>query len=257
MTQSERREFLIRALLREEPRYRHISIPEDMQGQKDLLRSLMNVRMPRSIDNAFLTVQDDYLREAITEKGVTDLVDLTPADGDLYLWRGDITLLRCDAIVNAANSQMLGCFRPLHTCIDNCIHTFSGVQLRLTCAEIMEKQGFEEPTGQAKITPAYNLPSKYIIHTVGPIVDGALTLKRRGLLASCYRSCLDTAAENGCGSISFCCISTGVFGFPKREAAKIAVRTVREWKMEHKSGIKVIFNVFGDEDRALYAQLLR
>lgn len=257
MTQSERREFLIRALLREEPRYRHISIPEDRQGQKDLLRSLMNVRMPRSIDNAFLTVQDEYLRETIAEKGVTDLVDLTPADGDLYLWQGDITLLRCDAIVNAANSQMLGCFRPLHTCIDNCIHTFSGVQLRLTCAEIMEKQGFEEPTGQAKITPAYNLPSKFIIHTVGPIVDGALTLKHRGLLASCYRSCLDTAAGNRCGSIAFCCISTGVFGFPKGEAANIAVGTVREWKAEHKSGIKVIFNVFGDEDRALYAQLLR
>ena len=256
MTQSERRAFLIRALLKEEPRYQRISIPDDTQGQKDLLRSLMNVRMPRAIDHSFLSVQDEYLKEAIAEKGITNLADLISADGDLYLWQGDITLLGCDAIVNAANSRMLGCFRPLHSCIDNCIHTFSGIQLRLKCAEIMDAQGHEELTGQAKITPAYNLPSKYIIHTVGPIVDGPLTQEHCGLLASSYRSCLNIAAENGCESIAFCCISTGVFGFPKGEAAKIAVQTVTDWKSENKSGIKVIFNVFGDEDRVLYEALL-
>ena len=152
---------------------------------------------------------------------------------------------------------MLGCFRPLHTCIDNCIHTFSGIQLRLNCAELMERQGFEEPTGQAKITPAYNLPSRYVIHTVGPIVDGPLTQRHCDLLASCYRSCLETAAENGCESIAFCCISTGVFGFPKREAAEIAAETVKTWKAENNSRLKVVFNVFGDEDLAIYQSILQ
>ena len=256
MDQKERREFLIRELLKEEPRYQRISMPSDQQEQKNLLRSLMNVRMPRNISDAFLSVQDAYLKEAIAEKGITRLEELTPADGDLYLWQGDITLLACDAIVNAANSQMLGCFRPLHSCIDNCIHTYSGIQLRLSCAEIMEKQGFEEPTGQAKITPAYNLPSKYVIHTVGPIVDGPLIRKHCELLASSYRSCLEIASENGCESIAFCCISTGVFGFPKREAAEIAVKTVKAWKAEKESKLKVIFNVFGDEDLAIYRSIL-
>ena len=257
MNQKERREFLIRELLKEEPRYQRIAVPGDAQGQKDLLRSLMNVRPPRGIGPDFLSVQDAYLREAIAEKGVTRLDELTPVDGDLYLWQGDITLLECGAIVNAANSGMLGCFRPLHTCIDNCIHTFSGIQLRLNCAELMERQGFEEPTGQAKITPAYNLPSRYVIHTVGPIVDGPLTQRHCDLLASCYRSCLETAAENGCESIAFCCISTGVFGFPKREAAEIAAETVKTWKAENNSGIKVVFNVFGDEDLAIYQSILQ
>ena len=257
MNQTERREFLIRELLKEEPRYQRISFPEDSRGQKDLLRSLMNVRPPRRISSAFLSVQDAYLKETIAEKGITRMGDLTPMDGDLYLWQGDITLLACDAIVNAANSQMLGCFRPLHSCIDNCIHTFAGIQLRLDCAEIMEKQGCEEPTGQAKITPAYNLPSRYVIHTVGPIVDDTLTQRHCDLLASCYRSCLEIAAKDGCESIAFCCISTGVFGFPKREAAKIAVETVKQWKSENNSGIKVIFNVFGDEDLAIYQSILQ
>ena len=257
MNQTERREFLIRELLKEEPRYQRIAFPKDSRGQKDLLRSLMNVRPPRRISSAFLSVQDAYLKETIAEKGITRLGDLTPMDGDLYLWQGDITLLACDAIVNATNSQMLGCFRPLHSCIDNCIHTFAGIQLRLDCAEIMEKQGCEEPTGQAKITPAYNLPSKYVIHTVGPIVDDTLTQRHCDLLASCYRSCLEIAAKNGCESIAFCCISTGVFGFPKREAAKIAVETVKKWKSENNSGIKVIFNVFGDEDLAIYQSIFQ
>ena len=257
MNQTERRGYLIRELLKEDARYRRLAVPREEGEQKDLLRSLMNVRPPRAVSQEFLAVQDEYLREAVAEKGITRLADLTPADGDLYLWQGDITTLCCDAIVNAANSGMLGCFRPLHSCIDNCIHTFSGVQLRLKCAEIMDAQGFEEPTGQAKITPAYNLPSKYVIHTVGPIVDGALTQEHRDLLASSYRACLDAAAENGCGSIAFCCISTGVFGFPKREAAEIAVQTVKDWKSENSSAIRVVFNVFGDEDLAIYRRILQ
>ena len=257
MNQSERRIYLIRELLREEPRYRRIAVPGDGQGQRELLRSLMNVRAPRRISDEFLAVQDEYLKEAIAEKGVTRLEDLSPVRDGLYLWQGDITTLECDAIVNAANSALLGCFRPLHNCIDNCIHTFSGVQLRLKCAEIMDAQGHEEPTGRAKLTPAYNLPSRYVIHTVGPIVDGPLTHRHWEELASSYRACLDIAAENGCGSIAFCCISTGVFGFPKREAAAIAVQTVEDWKREKGSAVKVVFNVFGDEDRAIYESILK
>ena len=256
MNQTERREYLIRELLKEEPRYRRMSVPGSTQEQKDLLRSLMNVRRPRAASREFLAVQDDYLKEAIAEKGITLLADLTPVEGDLYLWQGDITTLECDAIVNAANSGMLGCFRPLHNCIDNCIHTFSGIQLRLKCAEIMDAQGCEEPTGQAKITPAYNLPSKYVIHTVGPIVDGALTQEHRDLLASSYRSCLDIAAENNCESIAFCCISTGVFGFPQQAAAEIALHTVRSWRAEHTGRMRIIFNVFKDEDLQIYKRLL-
>ncbi len=256
MEQAERRAYLIRSLLAEDAR-RRVTVPSDEGEQKRLLRSLMNVRRPSPASKEFLSVQDDYLREAIAEKGITRLADLTPADGDLYLWQGDITTLECDAIVNAANSGMTGCYRPCHNCIDNCIHTYAGVQLRLTCAELMEAQGYEEPTGQAKITPAYNLPSKYVIHTVGPIVDGALTQAHRDLLASSYRACLDIAAENGCESIAFCCISTGVFGFPKRAAAEIAVQTVKDWKTGKHSAVKVIFNVFGDEDLAIYRHILQ
>ena len=256
MEQAERRAFLLSELLREEPRYRYTAVPEEEQEQRRLLRSLMNVRLPRTVSPEFLRVQDAYLREVTREKGVTRLEDLTPADGELYLWQGDITTLACDAIVNAANSQMLGCFRPLHNCIDNCIHTYAGVQLRLRCAELMHAQGHEEPTGRAKITPAYNLPSRFVLHTVGPIVEGRLTRRHRDLLASSYRACLTLAEENGCESVAFCCISTGVFGFPKKEAAKIAVETVKAYKAEKESPIRVVFNVFGDEDLAIYQRLL-
>ena len=230
-------------------------IPHDEYNRKRLLRSLFNVRMPKNCSDEFIRVQDEYLRQQTKEKGVTDIDDLQPVDGDIYLWQGDITTLKCDAIVNAANSQMLGCFSPCHGCIDNAIHTFAGVQLRAACNELMTAQGYEEPTGQAKITPAYNLPSKYVIHTVGPIVGGHLTEKDCELLKSCYLSCLKLAEENGVKSIAFCCISTGVFGFPKEEAAKIALSTVREYKAETGSNIKVIFNVFGDSDLRIYQSL--
>ena len=256
MNQAERRQFLIRALLREQPRYRSIEIPADEKGQRDLLRALMNVREPAPVSDEYREVERAYLREATAEKGVVSLCDLSPVDEDLYLWQGDITRLAVDAIVNAANSALLGCFQPLHYCIDNAIHTFAGLDLRNRCNEIMQLQGHPEPTGQAKITPGFNLPCKYILHTVGPIVDGRLTQTHCDLLASCYRACLTLAAENGCQSVAFCCISTGVFGFPQKEAARIAVRTVKEYKQAHQSGIKVIFNVFKGEDYAIYQALL-
>lgn len=253
MTQAERQRFLIEYMLAE--RGESAEIPHDEYNRKRLLRSLFNVRMPKNCSDEFIRVQDEYLRQQTKEKGVTDIDDLQPVDGDIYLWQGDITTLKCDAIVNAANSQMLGCFSPCHGCIDNAIHTFAGVQLRAACNELMTAQGYEEPTGQAKITPAYNLPSKYVIHTVGPIVGGRLTEKDCELLKSCYLSCLKLAEENGVKSIAFCCISTGVFGFPKAEAAKIAISTVREYKAETGSNIKVIFNVFGDSDLRIYQSL--
>ncbi|MCR5182337.1 MAG: protein-ADP-ribose hydrolase [Clostridia bacterium] len=256
MNQSEKRQYLIRRLLDEQPRYRGIDIPGGEADQRRLLRSLFNIRMPGAIDEDFLRVQDDYLQEETRHKGVTSLSDLTPVEPGLYLWQGDITALQCDAIVNAANSGMTGCYQPCHNCIDNCIHTYAGIQLRNTCAGIMARQGYEEPTGQAKITPAFNLPCRYVIHTVGPIVQGRLTPTHEEQLASCYRSCLQLAEENGCESIAFCCISTGVFGFPQQRAAEIAVRTVRDYKTETHSNIEVIFNVFKDVDHEIYRELL-
>ncbi len=256
MDQTERRSFLLRRLLDEQPRYRGMEIPSDAEAQKQLLRGLFNVRMPGGIGDEFLRIQDEYLQEETRQKGVTRLKDLTSVEPGIYLWQGDITTLACDAIVNAANAGMTGCYQPCHNCIDNCIHTFAGVQLRNACAEIMEKQGYEEPTGRAKITPAFNLPSRYVIHTVGPIVQGPLTERHEEQLASCYRSCLQLAEKSGCRSIAFCCISTGVFGFPQDRAAEIAVETVRTYKKTNHSNIEVIFNVFQNRDHERYRDLL-
>ena len=256
MNQTERRQYLVKALLAEQPRYRDIEMPADAREQKQLLRSLLNVRMPAKIGEDFLKVQDAYLAEAASEKGVTDLSELEPIEKGIYLWQGDITTLRCDAIVNAANSGMTGCYVPCHGCIDNCIHTYAGIQLRNACAELMQRQGYEEPTGQAKITPGFNLPCKYVIHTVGPIVRGALTPEDEQLLASCYRSCLSLAEEHKVKSIAFCCISTGEFHFPNQRAAEIAVQTVRDYRRDNNSEIEVIFNVWKDIDREIYRELL-
>ena len=256
MTQAERRLFLIRSLMKEKTEYRDLSIPAESGEQKRLLRSLMNVRAPAAADGEFLRVQDDYLRQELAEGGITDVNDLTPVSGDLYLWQGDITRLRCGAIVNAANSGMTGCYIPCHTCIDNCIHTYAGVQLRLECARLMAEQGHAEPTGQAKLTRAYDLPCDYVLHTVGPIVEGRVTAEDERLLASCYRACLELAERNGVESIAFCCISTGVFRFPNQRAVEIAVETVRRYKAESNSAMKVIFNVFKDTDREIYRRLL-
>lgn len=257
MTQAERRVYLIKGLLSEQEKYADICIPAEKEEQKRLLRSLFNVRMPKDLDGEFLAIQDEYLREEIAENGITDFTDLEPVSEGIYLWQGDITTLRCDAIVNAANSGMTGCYVPCHKCIDNCIHTFAGAQLRLECAEQMKRQGKEEETGKAKITSAYNLPCKYVLHTVGPIVFGRLTQKDRELLASCYRSCLELAAQRGVKSIAFCCISTGEFHFPNEKAAEIAVQTVRRYKEQEKSDMEVIFNVFKDADYQIYRKLLR
>lgn len=257
MNQTERRIFLIKELLSEHPRYADMQIPANIDEQKRLLRSLFNIRMPEPVSEEFLQVQDEYLREEIARKGITLLEEISPEGDDLYLWQGDITTLQCDAVVNAANSQLLGCFCPNHGCIDNAIHTFSGVQLRAACADIMKRQRHEEETGQAKITPAFNLPCNFVLHTVGPIVQGRLTENDKELLASCYRSCLTLAEQNSIKSIAFCCISTGEFHFPNDKAAEIAIQTVKEYKRQTKSEIEVIFNVFKDFDYEIYKKLLR
>ncbi|MBR1740102.1 MAG: protein-ADP-ribose hydrolase [Ruminococcus sp.] len=246
--------FLIDHLLSERSDLGRIRIPDSEEDRFTLYRSLVNIRPPAPVSREYLEAEDSFLKSLTESKGITDINDLTPVEGSIYLWQGDITTLRCGAIVNAANSGMTGCYQPCHSCIDNCIHTFAGVRLRYECGKIMEAQGHEEPTGRAKITPAYDLPCEYVIHTVGPIVEGALTEKHRELLESCYRSCLDIAAENGVESIAFCCISTGVFGYPQREAAKTAVRTVREYLKTHE--MKVIFNVFKQEDLDIYKDKL-
>ena len=219
-----------------------------------LYRSLVNIRPAGKASAEYLKAEDEFLQKMTAQKGITDIAGLQPVEKNIYLWKGDITTLQCTSIVNAANSGMTGCYNPCHNCIDNCIHTFAGVRLRLKCAEIMKLQGYEEPTGKAKITPAYNLPCKYVIHTVGPIVQSRLTEKHRMLLKSCYESCLELAVSNEIKSIAFCCISTGVFGFPQDKAAGIAVQTVREFLKNH--DIEVIFNVFKDADYELYRQLL-
>lgn len=265
MTQTERREWLIKYLLNEADspdEYRKIEVPphDDESVQKDLLRSLMNVRPPRSVSDEFLKIQDEYLTERNEKRGIFDIATLknVPLDKRLFLWQGDITTLNSDAIVNAANSALLGCFAPLHACIDNCIHTFAGVQLRLECNEIMQKQGSPEKTGSAKITPAFNLPSKYVLHTVGPIIRATVTERDKIQLASCYKSCLNLAAQNRLESVAFCCISTGVFRFPQKLAAQIAVKTVTNWLDENKNSSvkKVIFNVFENKDFEIYREIL-
>ncbi len=256
MDQNERRLYLIKALTAEQEQYADIEIPEDEDGQRQLLRALMNVRVAAPVTPEFERVQDEYLRQVNAERGIVTLDMLEPVLPDIYLWQGDITRLACGAIVNAANSGMTGCYRPNHNCIDNCIHTYAGVQLRNYCSELMQKQGYEEPTGQAKITPAFNLPCRWVIHTVGPVVQWKLHREHESLLESCYRSCLALADEYGAGSIAFCCISTGVFMFPNQRAAEIAVEAVSSYKARTGSGIKVVFNVFKDEDLAIYRSLL-
>lgn len=256
MNQSEKRIYLIQELLKESDEYSRITIPKKTEEQKLLLRGLMNIRPPRKNNPDFQQIQDSYLTEETRQKGIVTLEELSPIQPGIYVWQGDITTLQCDAIVNVANSGMTGCYVPNHRCIDNCIHTFAGTQLRLDCAEMMHRQGYEEPTGQAKITPGYNLPCKYILHTVGPIIRGRLTTDDCKLLASCYRSCLELAAENNLESVAFCCISTGEFHFPNDKAAEIAVTEVRTFLQKETSVKKVIFNVFKDLDKEIYERLL-
>ena len=247
-------------LLEEMPEYRAqaVQVGEDHVAQRGLLRALMNVRPPRPLSEDFLRLQDELLSAEREERGVVDVMTLpaVPSDPRIVLWQGDITRLGADAIVNAANSALLGCFIPCHRCIDNAIHSAAGLQLRAECAAIMERQGHPEETGRAKLTAGYNLPARHVLHTVGPIVAGTLTDEDRVLLASCYRSCLSLAAAHGLSSVAFCCISTGEFHFPNAAAAEIAVCEVRAFLRENDSIERVVFNVFKDEDRAIYERLL-
>ena len=263
MTQDQRLSFLVEAFKADSDEYKGLVTPKDTDGKRRVLRSLMNIRMPRKIDDSVLVVQNEYLRERIRENGIVTLEDIPVKEGLISVWQGDITRLAVDAIVNAANSQMLGCFVPMHTCIDNCIHTFAGIQLRAECNRQMNQlrmkygQDYEQPTAVPMLTDAYNLPAKKVIHIVGPIVESRLTPVLEKALADCYTNTLDMCLENGLKSVAFCCISTGVFRFPGRRAAEIAVKTVKKWMSAHPDVMdRVIFNVFKDEDKEYYEQEL-
>lgn len=246
--------YMINFLLDEMPEYKHDA--ENINDKKILLRSLMNVRPPMKLDEDFLKVQDKYLQHELNIKGIVDSDSLPEIQKGITLWQGDITRLNSDAIVNAANSTMLGCFIPCHRCIDNAIHSAAGLQLREECNRIIKAQGHEEPVGSAKITGGYNLPCKYVIHTVGPVVAGELTQENCRELQSCYSSCLELAESNNISCIAFCCISTGEFHFPNDIAAKIAVKTVKDFMKNGRSIKKVIFNVFKDLDLEIYSKEL-
>jgi len=263
MTQNGRLDFLVEEFKTDSVQYRDLQTPKDTEGKRRILRSLMNVRMPRKMDEAVLAVQDEYLQERIRENGIVEPADIPIIRDRMSIWQGDITRLAVDAIVNAANSQMLGCFVPMHTCIDNCIHTYAGVQLRAECSRQMNQlrirygRDYEQPTAVPMLTDGYNLPAKKVIHIVGPIVQYKLTPALEKNLADCYRNTLNLCKENGLKSVAFCCISTGVFHFPNRRAAEIAVETVTSWMSEHREEMeRVIFNVFKEEDRAIYEDLL-
>ena len=256
MTQAERLAFLIEYLINENNGLESVHIPVEENARKRLLRSLMNIRPPKPAAKDFLDIQGEYLQEEKTKKGVITLADIPFVKSGIYLWQGDITRLSVDAIVNAANSGMLGCFVPCHGCIDNAIHSAAGIELRLECSRIMEKQKTEEPAGRAKITKGYHLPCRYVLHTVGPIIYGEVTQRDCNLLSDCYRSCLELAAAYRLKSIAFCCISTGEFHFPNEAAAQIAIQTVKDYQKKNPGGMEVIFNVFKDCDYEIYRQLL-
>lgn len=263
MNQEERLGYLVEKFKEDSVEYRDLETPRDVEGRQRVLRSLMNIRMPGEMAEDVLGVQNDYLKERAREKGVVTPKDIPVVRDVISIWQGDITRLAVDAIVNAANSQMLGCFVPMHTCIDNCIHSFAGIQLRAECSRQMSElrirygKDYEQPTAVPMLTDAYNLPAKKVIHIVGPIVRYGLTPELEKSLADCYRNTLDMCLDNGLKSVAFCCISTGVFHFPNRRAAEIAVDTVTKWLSEHDGQMeRVIFNVFKDDDRDIYKELL-
>ena len=273
-TQEKRLDYLVESFKNEVPEYRRVRIPADKEGKQRLLRSLMNVRSPKKAAAEVLAIQDSYLKGRALEKGIVNIRDMKtvreslgsshPFAGSIYIWQGDITRIAADAIVNAANSQMLGCYIPMHNCIDNCIHTYAGVQLREECSRRMRSlrlkfgDDYDQPTAVPMLTDAYNLPAKKVIHIVGPIVNHELTSDHEEKLAACYSSVLDTCRENGLKSVAFCCISTGVFNFPNQRAAEIAVQTVTEWMTVYPGCIEqVVFNVFKDKDKLYYEDLLR
>ncbi|WP_293815965.1 protein-ADP-ribose hydrolase [uncultured Parolsenella sp.] len=257
MNQSERRLFLIETLLAERPDGTEIAIPAGADDQRRLLRALMNVRPPEPLAPEVLAIQDAYLAQRLIERGGATQIDTLAFRDRIAVWRGDITLLAADAIVNAANDQMLGCFVPGHSCIDNAIHTYAGMQLREVCAQLMDAQGHAEPTGRVKVTPAYNLPSRCVFHTVGPIVPSHNPGPREELLLRrCYESCLVEASRRGLDNIAFCCISTGVFGYPQKAAARVATEAVRRHLSHNDSRLKVVFDVFLPDDEAIYQELV-
>ena len=262
-TQEERLDYLVEEFKADSGEYKDLNIPDNREEKRRVLRSLMNIRMPKEISSEILKVQDEYLSERAVEKGIVNLPDIPVIRDGLSIWQGDITRLSVDAIVNAANSQMLGCFVPMHTCIDNCIHTFAGVQLRSECNRQMSElrirygRDYEQPTAVPMLTDAYNLPAKKVVHIVGPIVQYKLTPGLEKDLADCYKNTLDMCADNGLKSVAFCCISTGVFHFPNKRAAEIAVETVSEWLRSNPGKVeRVIFNVFKDEDKTIYEKLI-
>ena len=262
--QNDRLNFLLEGFRADSKNYKDIKIPSDGQEKVRILRSLMNIRMPGKMSEAIIKVQDEYLKECTKKKGIVEVSDIEIIKENISIWQGDITRLKLDAIVNAANSQMLGCFIPMHTCIDNQIHTFAGVQLRDECNRKMNElrkicgNNYEQPTAIPMLTNAYNLPAKKVIHIVGPIVESNLTAKKEDELASCYENTLDMCLENGLRSVAFCCISTGVFHFPNKRAAEIAVSTVEKWISKHPESMdRIVFNVFKEDDREYYEKLLR
>ena len=263
LTQDQRLDFLVEEFKADSDEYKNLETPKDTEGKRRILRSLMNIRMPKRMADDVLAAQDEYLRGRVADKGIVELSDIPDIRDGISIWQGDITRLAVDAIVNAANSQMLGCFVPMHTCIDNCIHTFAGIQLREECSRKMEQfrikygRDYEQPTAVPMLTDAYNLPAKKVIHIVGPIVQYRLTPALEKDLTDCYRNTLDMCLENGLKSVAFCCISTGVFHFPNERAAEIAVKTVTDWNKEKPGAMeRVIFNVFKDEDKNIYERLL-
>lgn len=256
----DRLDFLLQYLIRENPQYSEMQIPSDLHDKRDLFRALRNVRPPKPVGEKFLRLQDEELQAQLAEKGVVKLdavqqLSFFKSQFSISLWQGDITRLQTDAIVNAANAQGLGCWHPLHRCIDNAIHSAAGVQLRAECHATL--QGGTIGTGQAIITKGYNLPAKHVIHTVGPIVaTGVPSAEQEQQLAQCYRSCLQLAVDNSCHSIAFCCISTGEFRFPNRRAAEIAVQTATHFLAYNNAPMQVVFNVFKHTDLDIYQNIL-
>ena len=272
LTQDERLDLLVEEFKADSDEYKNIETLKDTEGKRRVLRSLMNIRMPKELSEKVMRLQDEYLKQRAEEKGIVTLADIPTVKEQgsdssfadkISIWQGDITRLAVDAIVNAANSQMLGCFVPMHTCIDNCIHTYAGVQMRYECNRQMNElrrrlgRDYEQPTAVPMLTDGYNLPARKVIHIVGPIVQYGMTPELEKDLADCYRNTLDMCLENGLKSVAFCCISTGVFHFPNDRAAQIATETVKQWLSGHEDGIeRVIFNVFKDEDKELYENIL-
>ena len=262
-TQEQRLDYLLEEFKSDSKKYKNMEIPNDIIKKQQMLRSLMNIRMPKKMTDEVIKVQDEYLSYRAKEKGIVKLSDIPLIKDNLSIWQGDITRLEVDAIVNAANSQMLGCFLPMHICIDNQIHTFAGIQLRDECNQQMNKlrekygENYEQPTAIPMLTDAYNLPAKKVIHIVGPIVYDKLTPNLEKNLEDCYTNTLDMCLENGLKTVAFCCISTGVFNFPNQRAAQIAVDTVEKWSLVHPDKMdRIIFNVFKDEDKKYYEKLL-